>query len=220
MKSPAQGLSDDMLGPQDDHAVANHGLSGMLGQQDGHAAATNKLSDLLGQHDGQAAAHNGSAWESWLKEMFLSSKPCHQEDSCMNAVLVLGVMGIVIVAAFCFVSTYLKTHNVKSDSKFGRLVLMVPRGGTTFWPMSHLVFYEILGFFFPNCTGVIIAIGTVWELVEHKFGTTFDPVKLPGTETYVQWWYGSVTDVLVDSLAVYLGKWIRLSMNAYWSNIG
>ena len=142
-----------------------------------------------------------------------NSQTCEFGGKCWIAAIILAVIAIIIVGIFFWLSRYIQTHDIDPNSTLGKGLSMVPGAGETFWEATHLVLFGILGFFFPCCDAVIISIGAFWELIEHYFALTTQPVQIPGTEgKKVQWWYGSAVDIAVDIVGFYIGKAIRLTI--------
>jgi len=80
------------------------------------------------------------------------------------------------------------------------------------WPISHLVFYYILGILFPNCHIFLILVGIAWEAFEQIFGLIIDffmPERVKDKEDksayYKRWMSGSIVDIIMNIIGLYLG---------------
>lgn len=145
--------------------------------------------------------------ESWRP------KVCRVDGQCHLAAILLVILGIIILGIFYWLSQYLKTHSVNSNDWLGKGLSAVPGSGTTFWELTHLVLFFVLGFIFPFCDAIVIAIGALWEMIEHFLGLNFSPIirlDSNGNSERVQWWYGSAVDIAVNIVGFYIGKSIRL----------
>ena len=84
------------------------------------------------------------------------------------------------------------------------------------WSLTHFTFYFLLGYFFPNYVYYSFILGVLWELFEDYSGK-YEPKILDGwgfcsVHTDRQdgkWWYGKTTDILMNTLGLYVGYHIR-----------
>lgn len=82
-------------------------------------------------------------------------------------------------------------------------------GKMSWWPISHFVFYFILGLVFPDCDAIVIIGGMVWEVIEAILGKTVPNVPSTGGDVqYAQWWSMSLTDVWMNVFGYYTGKFV------------
>ena len=82
------------------------------------------------------------------------------------------------------------------------------------WPITHFIFFFILGLLFPNCDLPIITAGVLWEIAEESIAifrrqqqTRHVVVAGTGDLQYRDsWWAGSLQDILFNILGFYCGK--------------
>jgi hypothetical protein len=89
----------------------------------------------------------------------------------------------------------------------------------SFWPISHFIFYFILGLFFPQYQIEFIIIGIIWEIIEILLGQGCHIAKrgggyrklfcnenasAKGTQ-YTYWVSGSWSDIIFNIAGLYLG---------------
>jgi hypothetical protein len=90
----------------------------------------------------------------------------------------------------------------------------------SWWPISHLILFFFLGYFFPECWLYLIAFGVLWEIFEAvMFHLTKRPTQVtvgPGrnVEYTGNWWAGSFKDVLMNTLGVLGGLLLRRLVEA------
>lgn len=84
-------------------------------------------------------------------------------------------------------------------------------GKMSWWPISHFIFYFILGLIFPDCDALVILGGMVWEVIEAILGKTVPNVPSTGGDVqYAQWWSMSLVDVWMNVFGYYAGKFFLL----------
>jgi len=128
-------------------------------------------------------------------------------------VIILVVIAIVILGLYFWIANKVKSGQVDPGSVIGQMLSAAPGKGSVYWEASHFILFSLLGFFFPCCDAIIIALAAVWELVEHFMGLTTNQVDIPNRGP-VQWWYGSAVDVAIDIVGFYVGKSIRLIVSS------
>ena len=82
------------------------------------------------------------------------------------------------------------------------------------WPISHFIFFFILGLLFPDCDIPIITAGVLWEIAEETISIISKNQKnrhiVVDKNSNVQyrdsWWAGSFQDILFNILGFYMGK--------------
>lgn len=84
----------------------------------------------------------------------------------------------------------------------------------SWWPISHFIFYAILGFLFPNCAVIILGLGILWEVLEVIFGKLVVGSQWKrqalreddGSIEYSQnWWAGSFKDIIMNTGGFFVG---------------
>lgn len=83
----------------------------------------------------------------------------------------------------------------------------------SWWPVSHFIFFFIIGLLFPTCDVLAVTGGIAWELTEvgvyQTIGKKRQGVRKPGKTTieYSQnWWAGSTKDIVMNIAGFYTGK--------------
>ena len=83
------------------------------------------------------------------------------------------------------------------------------------WSLSHLFFFGLIGYLFPNTLLLTMFLGALWELFETIVGI-YKPELIDGfgfcqlTESkYKVWWYGKWSDIVVNFIGFMLGSIIR-----------
>jgi cell shape-determining protein MreD len=80
------------------------------------------------------------------------------------------------------------------------------------WGISHLLFFTMLGFLYPNAEYVLYSfvLGVIWELIEysikdHPFYLSKCKYNV-GTENKNHWWYGRWQDIIMNSIGLLVGS--------------
>lgn len=121
----------------------------------------------------------------------------------------------VIVAVLTFIIIY----GLLVRKVFKKDVLMeqpLPCDGCDWWGITHGMMYFVLGYLFPDHLFILMVIGIIWELIEHKLGT----LKLPmfgiekgmgdvlgkvDQEEKTEWWFGRTTDIALNLVGLISG---------------
>jgi len=78
----------------------------------------------------------------------------------------------------------------------------------SYWPLSHFILYVIWGFLAPECWLFFSIVGVIWEMVESIIGTNSkknDDIGVNKNVQYTNWWSGSITDLIFNSLGLLVG---------------
>lgn len=76
------------------------------------------------------------------------------------------------------------------------------------WPVSHFVLYFILGYHCPCYWKELTLIGIGWEAFESINGSDKSKhhvVKTDAGKQYTDWWAGSISDIIANSLGLAFG---------------
>ena len=86
------------------------------------------------------------------------------------------------------------------------------------WSFSHIGFYMILGYWFPNKFWQFLFMGIVWELLEDFLSNNSD-TKLVDCKKYPNsfwcngnkdsFWYGKIEDVGMNIVGFIIGAYLR-----------
>jgi len=82
------------------------------------------------------------------------------------------------------------------------------------WSITHIIFFMILGYNFPNTFILSIIIGILWELCEYTLGKNRIPLleecyNLSTDKQDGNWWYAKWSDVLLNIIGFLIGKAIH-----------
>lgn len=79
----------------------------------------------------------------------------------------------------------------------------------SWWPISHIILYFILGYLFPNCWLPIMLMGILWEIVEYIAGLIFvhrrKIVTSKGLQYNDKWWSSNLFDPLFNAFGFVAG---------------
>ena len=86
------------------------------------------------------------------------------------------------------------------------------------WSLTHIVFFGLLGYFFPKRFVLIMIIGIIWEIVEEKcmyymikdieiLNCKKENSKI--SEIGSMWWFGRLSDVFMDAIGFGIGYMIH-----------
>lgn len=83
------------------------------------------------------------------------------------------------------------------------------------WGISHFVFYGTLAYLFPRKMQLVFiaCLGIAWEIIEsifkeHPFYFSDCKYEIP-TDKDVGWWYGRWEDIVMNSLGMLTGVFLR-----------
>lgn len=124
-----------------------------------------------------------------------------------------------LVAMFCFVYyIFMKKYyggdkQVAENDMMNRKVFEcgVFENCCSMWPISHFIFFMILGFLYPKCWVPILILGASWELIEMGAGYLMDgglqPMKTEkgNIEYSNNWWAGSSKDIVFNTAGFAVG---------------
>jgi len=97
----------------------------------------------------------------------------------------------------------------------------------TIWSVTHILLYVYFGYYFPNYFIEFLIIGCIWEIFEYiwcklpihkimgctegsnnKFCNGINQIK------NCQYWYGTVDDILMNSIGFIIGACISINVRA------
>lgn len=150
--------------------------------------------------------------DTTIGQKFCKAIKCKE---CKGLYITGTVVVLLIITAWAFVKYFLKLQPEKVDVMNKNIIVLPFVGPISWWPISHLILFFILGAFFPMCAGPAIIGGIVWELFErlmYSFGHDVFALKVmnDGEIQYSTWWNGSFFDIIMNIVGFYLGKWWRL----------
>ena len=83
------------------------------------------------------------------------------------------------------------------------------------WSLTHLFFYMLIGYLFPEKMVFTISLGIIWELFETYIGlykpSIFKEFGFCSTDNSKVWWYGKYSDILVNFIGFIIGQHLALN---------
>ena len=87
------------------------------------------------------------------------------------------------------------------------------------WSVTHLLFYMLLAYLFPNKIILTVSLGIIWELVEMFLGIyiviykpdIFKEFGSCSTDNTKIWWYGKFSDIIVNFIGFIIGQYLALN---------
>ncbi len=78
------------------------------------------------------------------------------------------------------------------------------------WYFTHLIFYSILGYLYPNTFYLSMFIGIIWELFESYLGL-YKPLWFfkNNKNNSSNSWHGRISDIFVNSIGFLIGSNLR-----------
>ena len=84
----------------------------------------------------------------------------------------------------------------------------------SWWPISHFLFFMVLGFLFPSCDIPVISAGILWEIAEEILSIILNyretrhvvTVETGNLQYRDSWWAGSLQDIFFNIAGFYFGK--------------
>jgi len=92
------------------------------------------------------------------------------------------------------------------------------------WSLTHLFFYTLIGYLFKgNYLIYAFILGLIWEIIEYLYGEISMYYKdkenpkwfidgncnIPMDGNYKKWWYSKPSDIMVNTLGLILGSYLR-----------
>jgi hypothetical protein len=118
----------------------------------------------------------------------------------------------------------------KIQSVLKKPLLKVPSCVIDWWSVTHIGFFAILGFFFPDHLFELFLVGIFWEVVEdglsprdskglvncestykNEWVNTFKTMWCDNIAREKDYWYGKWDDVFSNMLGLIIGHFIRLN---------
>lgn len=137
-------------------------------------------------------------------------------DRCSGAYAVLLTLVALILLYSLYLFTVYGTEEAVYHDWMNAKVFNLPwlENCCSWWPISHLILFFILGFLFPSCDALVITAGILWELVEMVISKMFHRPRQAlriseGIEYSSNWWAGSFKDIIFNIVGFYLGKTAR-----------
>lgn len=95
--------------------------------------------------------------------------------------------------------------------------------GVSYWGFTHFIMYAILGYMLPTYFIPLTIVGILWEFLETLLGRITMPEVIKKTRKnrvtgdyspeYLNWWSGSVKDVVLNSIGFLFGYILHKIIN-------
>lgn len=155
---------------------------------------------------------NRNESESWLLDY-----------KCTNMYYVFFVVVVIITCYWIYL------HNIdKNPVEFdllNRKLFSIDILGNccSGWALSHLIFFFMLGWIFPECGKDAMIMGILWEGVEMMLSKATETPRQAmkvgeGKYEYSQWWGGSFKDIIINAIGFYSAKTIKEYMDSRKAN--
>jgi hypothetical protein len=77
------------------------------------------------------------------------------------------------------------------------------------WAISHVLFYALLGYLYPDRWMYLFVTGVLWEIIESRFeDKPFYLSSCKGREKE-KWWYGRYEDIISNTIGMMIGICLR-----------
>jgi len=123
--------------------------------------------------------------------------PLPQCEECKGVYIILVTIGTLITLYFFILWMTVGAKRIVQHDVLDSRILNIPElhKCCSWWPVTHLVLFFVIGLFFPHCDLVAIGMGVLWELIESLASA------------------GSIQDIFVNVIGFYAGKLVRTVWN-------
>ena len=130
-------------------------------------------------------------------------------NECKRPVMIMIVVGVVITVFFFVFNRFFSDCMVKDDP-LNKEIFKIGSYSFSWWPVTHLILFAILGFFYSECWLMIMVLGIVWELFEYSAGWIFPNrrrkfVTGKGVQYNDKWWAPNVFDPIFNAIGFLIG---------------
>lgn len=114
----------------------------------------------------------------------------------------------IVISSLCFAVIWAYSHyRCASHSRYFRDPLLTKLGiwDLDGWSLTHVLFYILLGYLFPNQFVPLMAAGVLWELTESYI---LNRLSSRGKCTEMDsgsWWFGRVSDIPMNAIGFAIG---------------
>jgi hypothetical protein len=123
---------------------------------------------------------------------------------CLPALKVYLAVFLIIFTYYVLSKIFLMDLNdcdILSGSEY-RCIFFGDKCGL--WPVTHFIFYAILGFFFPQCFIFLMLVGLFWEGIETILNTITNIYNGKSINCY-DWIHGNIRDIGYNVLGYLVG---------------
>ena len=130
---------------------------------------------------------------------------------------ILYCLLIIICPLLIALYGYYRCKNIKTHDDYLGFDLFnnSKKYGLDGWSISHLLFYMLLGYLFPNKIILTLSLGIIWELFETFIGiykpNIFKDYGFCSTDNSKVWWHGKFSDIIVNFIGFIIGQYLALN---------
>lgn len=123
-----------------------------------------------------------------------------------NQYYLFFILCVATIYIYGFYRCLFTSYNDPLERKIGL-------GSLDGWSLTHIIFYTVIGYMFPDKIIQTMLFGIVWEIFENLYGkyrpTWFDPacrhMTISDDGKPKVWWYGKWTDLFCNSFGFFIG---------------
>jgi hypothetical protein len=132
----------------------------------------------------------------------------------LNEIKIIIIYQIVCVFLIVAYGTFRCRNRYFKDPLMGNISNIKEISSyTDGWALSHVFFYMLLGYKYPNRWMYLFITGVIWGIIEARFeDKPFYLSSCKGRENE-KWWYGRYEDVISNTIGMMIG----ISLNKYGS---
>ena len=132
----------------------------------------------------------------------------------MKEILYYISLFVICVVVILFYSRYRCLNKESFKDPLESSIFFILDG----WSMTHLLFYMLIGYLFPNYLLLTTFLGILWELFEHYSGK-YKPLWLSGwgnchftdkVKDNEGWWYGKWSDLFINTIGLLIGQYLKI----------
>ena len=131
---------------------------------------------------------------------------------CHKPMIIMIIVGIVIVIGFFYYNSKYQEEILTKDP-LNKVLFKIGPMSVSWWPVSHVILYFILGMLFPKCWLPIMILGILWEVTEYIAGLIFvnrrKIVTSKGVQYNDKWWSSNIFDPVFNALGFIIGVLAR-----------
>lgn len=118
---------------------------------------------------------------------------------------------VCVISIFLY-GRYRCINNIKNKDPLTNN--LINKTDLTSWSFSHIFFYMLIGYLYPNTLVLTMCLGGLWELFEFYVGY-YKPIDLENlgfcfTKQNSIWWYGKLSDLIMNFIGFVMGMYISL----------
>ena len=136
---------------------------------------------------------------------------------CHKAYAVLFIVVVSIAVYWVFLRMIYSSLDVQRNDILNKKLFDFPmlENCCSYWPITHLLLFAILGFAFPTCWLELLLLGVLWEVFESVLAYLAGKQRQyvvsnnDNIEYSKSWWSGSMKDIIMNIIGFALGWSIR-----------